>query len=70
MRIKPVRRLSGLFLLYDGFRVLVSPTAYTREWETGILTLDDMLEYLAERPDLTRKLSIVEIAVGFWLTLG
>ncbi len=68
MTMKLVRRSTGLFLLYDGVRALLSPAEYRRAWQTGLLTLDDMLDYASERPERARKLALLEISAGIWLS--
>jgi len=32
--------------------------------------IDDILDYFAERPELTRRFAIGEIVLGLWMTWG
>ncbi len=67
MTLKPVRRSLGLILMVDGLRGFLSPTEYPRSLQFGNALWDDIMDYFAENPDLTRKLSVAEAAVGVWL---
>jgi hypothetical protein len=69
MKLKPVRRSIGFFLLLDGIGALWAPSRYIRRLEFGNPQIDDMLEYLAENPSLVRKFKIAEIALGLWWVL-
>ncbi len=69
MMLKPVRRSIGLLLLFDGAGGFLSPTEYPRRLQFGPPLFDDILDYFAENPNLTRKLSLAEIALGLWLIL-
>jgi hypothetical protein len=68
MRLRPFSRLFGIVLLADGAVALSSPREYLRALQKGTPIIDDLLEFFAENPDLTRKFSILEIAAGLWLT--
>jgi hypothetical protein len=70
MKLKPVRRSLGLLLLTDGIRAFAAPEQYVRKLERGTPLIDDILEYFAENPRLTRGFSLTEMAIGLWLTLG
>jgi hypothetical protein len=70
MKLKPVRRSMGLLLLIDAGRAFLSPGEYPRRLQIGSPLIDDILDYFAENPELTRKVSIVEAALGLWLALG
>ncbi len=67
MSLKPVRRSLGLILMIDGVRGFLSPVEYPRRLQFGNALWDDIMDYFAENPDLTRKLSVAEAAVGAWL---
>ena len=67
MSLKPVRRSLGLILMIDGLRGCLSPVEYPRRLQFGNALWDDIMDYFAENPDLTRKLSVAEAAVGAWL---
>lgn len=70
MTLKPFRRTLGVLLLVDGTLAFLSPTKYPRVLEIGNPLIDDILDYLADNPTLTKRLSIGEIALGLWLTIG
>ena len=70
MTLKPFRRALGVLLLLDGALAFVSPDKYPRVLQIGNPLIDDILDYLADNPTLTRKLSVGEMAVGIWLALG
>ena len=70
MELKPVRRSIGILLLIDGIRAFLAPSEYARRLEFGTPLIDDILEYFAENPELTRKFSMAEIAMGAWLAIG
>jgi hypothetical protein len=69
MNTRTLRQSFGFVLVMDGLAGLFWPTRYLRKLQIGAATYDDMLDYLAERPSLTRKLCVAEIAVGTWLAL-
>ncbi len=70
MKLKPVRRSLGALFLVDGLSAFLSPIEYPRKLECGAPMIDDMLDYFAENPEVTRRLAFAEIAIGLWLTLG
>lgn len=70
MTLKPFRRTLGILLLVDGVLAFISPTQYPRVLQIGNPLIDDILDYLAENPTLTRRLSTAEIAAGLWLTFS
>ena len=67
--MKLLSRILGVAMLADGIGALISPRDYPRRLQTGTPMIDDLLEFFAENPDMTRGFSIVEIAIGAWLTL-
>lgn len=69
MKLRPITRLLGIVLVADGAAALSSPRAYLQSLEKGTPIIDDLLEFFAENPDLTRKISVFEIGLGLWLTL-
>lgn len=70
MKLKPIRRSIGVLLLIDGIRAFASPTEYTRSLQMGRPLIDDILDYFAENPHLTRNFSIAEMVIGLWLTVA
>ncbi len=69
MKLRPLSRLFGIILLADGVAALNAPREYTRGLEKGTPIVDDLLELLADNPDLVRKFSMLEIVAGLYLTL-
>jgi hypothetical protein len=67
MKLRPFSRLFGIVLFADGMAALNSPREYLRSLEKGTPIVDDLLEYFAKNPELTRKISLVEIAAGLLL---
>jgi len=65
--MKFVTRSLGLMMVLDGVSALISPRDYPRELEIGLPVIDDVLEYFAQRPELTRGVSLGEIVLGAWL---
>lgn len=65
--MKLLTRSLGLMMVLDGVSALISPREYPRQLEIGLPVIDDVLEYFAERPELTRGVSVAEIALGAWL---
>jgi hypothetical protein len=70
MTLKLFRRTLGVLLLVDGALAFLSPTEYPRALQIGNPLIDDILDYLADNPTLTKRLSIGEMALGVWLTFG
>ncbi|MDQ2773610.1 MAG: hypothetical protein M3Y57_01590 [Acidobacteriota bacterium] len=64
-----ISRIFGAVLVADGICAMVEPTTYSRRLEIGTPIIDDLLEFCAENPDITRGFSVLEIALGAWLTL-
>jgi hypothetical protein len=57
----------GLLLIVDGVSALIAPRTYLRELKRAIPVMDDLLEYFAEHPEMTRGVSLSEIILGAWL---
>jgi hypothetical protein len=70
MTLRPFRRALGALLLLDGGLAFVSPEKYPRVLQIGNPLIDDILDYLADNPTLTRQLSLGEMAIGIWLVFG
>jgi hypothetical protein len=68
MKLRPFSRLFGIVLLADGATALAAPREYLRALQKGTPIIDDLLEFFAENPDLTRKFSVAEMVLGVWLT--
>ncbi len=69
MKLKPIRRSIGAFMLVDGIRAFLAPSACARRLEFGNPYIDDILEYFAENPGLIRGFSLTEMVIGVWLAL-
>ena len=68
MKLRPFSRLFGIVLLADGASALSAPRRYLRNLQNGTPIIDDLLEFFAENPELTRKFATAEIVAGLWLT--
>lgn len=69
MQLRPFSRLFGLILIGDGMTALRAPRRYLRQLQNGTPIIDDLLEFFAREPKLTRKISLVEVGIGAWLLL-
>ncbi len=56
----------GVVLIGDGLLGLAWPRRYLRLLKIGPQSLKEVLESLAEQPQLTRALCLGEIALGIW----
>ncbi len=56
-------------LIGDGIAGLLWPQRYLRSLEVGPRVFQELMEGFAQRPELTRAVSISEIALGSWLLL-
>lgn len=64
-----LRKTLGLVLVLDGLSAALAPRRYLRTLQDGVPLVDDLLELLAERPDVARGLSAAEILIGSWLVV-
>ena len=64
-----LRKTIGYLMVADGLAALIAPRDYIRKLEFGNSLVNDLLEYFAERPELTRGFSVSEIAIGLFLAL-
>ena len=69
MILRSIGRAVGIVLLVDGISAMVAPTDYLRRLETGTPLVDDVLDYFAENPEVTRGVALLEIGLGTWLAL-
>jgi hypothetical protein len=67
MKTRGIERWTGLIMVGDGLAGLIWPREYLRKLKVGPEPLNDVLEALAERPELTRVLCAVEVAIGSWI---
>ena len=68
MKLRPISRILGLVLIADGTMALSAPRSYLRSLEKGTPIIDDLLEFFAQNPELTRQFSMAEVIAGLWLT--
>ena len=59
-----------MLLVFDGIRALLSPADYARSLQFGNPMADDILDYFAENPELTKRFAMGEIVLGAWMALG
>ena len=69
MSLKPLRRAIGILMLVDGALSFASPTEYPRRLQFGNALIDDILDFLADNPVLTRRLAVGEMIIGMWLAV-
>ena len=65
------RRLGELLaiaLIGEGVAGFLAPRRYVRLWKFGPVPYRAVVDWLAERPALTRVLCVLEAGVGVWLT--
>lgn len=55
-----------MFLIGDGMMAAVRPSRAAKAWVAGPKIWRDLMENLAERPELTRAIGIAEAAFGLW----
>jgi hypothetical protein len=67
MKTRGIERWTGLIMVGDGLAGLIWPAEYLRKLKIGPEPMNDVLEALAERPELTRVLCAIEVAVGAWV---
>ncbi len=64
------RDFAAMLLIGDGMMGLVRPCRYTHDWEIGPKGWRSLMEFLNERPNLTRVLGIMEVAGGMALAMS
>jgi hypothetical protein len=62
-----LRMALGWMMIGDGLAALFAPSAYMRRWQVGNGFIDDLLEYFAENPRVTRSVAVAEIVAGVTL---
>lgn len=58
-----------MFLIGDGMMAAVRPEHAARAWVAGPKPWRDLMEHLAEHPQLTRAIGFAEAAFGMWWAL-
>jgi uncharacterized protein YjeT (DUF2065 family) len=58
-----------MFLVGDGMMAAIRPQLAARAWVAGPKPWRDLMEHLAEHPELTRAIGFVEAGVGLWWAL-
>lgn len=64
-----LRMAIGWMLVGDGMAALFAPAAYMRRWQIGEGFIDDLLEFFAENPGVTRGIAAAEVVAGVTLLL-
>ena len=59
--------LGAMLLIGDGMMGMIQPRRYTSEWNMGPRGWRNLMEFLNERPSLTRALGAMEVACGLAL---
>ncbi len=66
---KSVKYLAAIALIGDGVMAIVQPSYYARVWKKGPKAWRVSMEWLAERPAVTRAIGAAEIVGGvLWMT--
>jgi hypothetical protein len=66
--MKPVKYLAATALIGDGAMAIVQPSFYARVWKKGPKAWRVSMEWLAERPAVTRAIGAAEIVGGvLWM---
>lgn len=61
---------AAMLLIGDGMMGLIRPCRYTQDWEIGPKGWQSLMEFLNERPNLTRVLGAMEVAGGVALAMS
>jgi len=64
-----ITQVVGMLAVGDGVIAALAPVEHIRLWQGGPHLWSDTLDYLAQRPTLTRVLAAGEIALGIWVML-
>jgi hypothetical protein len=64
-----LRALLAILLVGDGVFALIAPSRQSRLWKFGPGSWRRLMEYFAQRPGLTRLLTVGQVAFGLWLGL-
>lgn len=62
-----LKYLTAMMLIGDGVLAMLRPEREARAWEVGPKVWKDLMEYLADHPEVTRAIGAAEVAVGFAL---
>ena len=57
----------AMVMIGDGILTFVSPHRHAKLWRTGPEPWRQSMQYLTDRPELTRWIGAGEAALGFWL---
>ncbi len=60
------QHFTAMVLIGDGLLALVRPNSDARAWKLGPEPWRSLMEYMAERPQLTRLVGAAQILVGLW----
>jgi drug/metabolite transporter (DMT)-like permease len=64
MDTRRMKHFAAMVLIGDGVMAIVRPKHDARAWEKGPKVWRDSMEWLAERPTLTRAIGAVQIVGG------
>jgi uncharacterized protein YjeT (DUF2065 family) len=62
-----LKHLTAMMLIGDGVLAMLRPEGEACTWEAAPKVWKDLMEYLADHPELTRAIGAAEVAVGFAL---
>lgn len=61
---KRMKHFAAMVMIGDGVMAIVNPKHDARAWEKGPKVWQDSMEWLAERPALTRAIGAIQIVGG------
>ncbi|HVW76001.1 MAG TPA: hypothetical protein VHB45_00200 [Alloacidobacterium sp.] len=70
MNLSRWKDFGAMLLIGDGMMGMVQPSRYAGEWQMGPSSWQGLMEFLKERPNLTRLIGAVEVAGGLMLAMS
>jgi hypothetical protein len=70
MDTKRMKHFAAMVMIGDGVMAMVNPRHDATAWKKGPRVWRDSMEWLAERPGLTRAIGAVQIVGGVLWALG
>ncbi len=64
---KLLKESLAMAMIGEGLLTLAFPKQHLMVWDTGPKAMRNLTEFLAERPEFTRALAGIELALGFLL---
>ncbi|GMA15818.1 hypothetical protein E5F05_06545 [Deinococcus metallilatus] len=67
LRTKRALEVFSVILIGDGLISVVRPVGHSLMWWVPVPGVRQLMEWCAERPNVTRLLGLAQIGVGLWL---